>query len=198
MTRQRDATEVAELGVLAIVLAIAATASYIHLREVWVYARAPIAPVGPLVVDGLFAAAWLRMRRRRLEGVAVGWLAWAALLVALAGTLAGNLYAAWISGARDAAPLVVAVSPAIAFALVFELATGHGAKPRHLLSTPLGEEVADPRDGGEPWEAKRDRLLLAKAGRKRLMAELGITEHAARKLLETRATDVESDGEVLA
>lgn len=195
---KRDATELAERAVLAIVLAIAATASYLHLREVWVYAGAPVDLVGPLSVDGLFAAAWLRMRRRRLAGVAVGWLAWAALLLALAATLAGNLSAAWIAGHRDPLSLVVATWPAIAFVLVWELVTGHAAKPRHLLSTPLGEEVADLEDDGEPWEARRDRLLLAKAGRKRLMAELGITEHAARKLLETRTADVGRDGEELA
>lgn len=182
---------------LAIVLAIAATASYIHLREVWEYARAPIAPVGPIIVDGLFASAWLRMRRRRLEGMPVGWLAWAALLAALGGTVAGNLYAAWISGARDAASLTVAVSPAIAFALVFELATGHAAKPRQAaatLATPPGEGGGTPDKPDETWEQKRDRLLVAGATQRQLCAELGLTRWQVRQLLAERA----SDGEELA
>jgi hypothetical protein len=191
---QADYSALAELAVLAAVLVIAATASYLHLREVWQAAGAPVDIVGPLSVDGLFAAAWLRMRRRRLAGVAVGFLAWVALAIALAATLAGNLSAAWISGHRDPMSLIVAAWPAIAFALVWELVTGHGRPPRQAvthLSTPLGE-VGDTH--GETWEAKRDRLLLARAGRKRLAAELDISEHAARQLLAARGEDVEEAG----
>lgn len=68
----------------------------------------------------------------------------------------------------------------------------------HSSTTPPGEVGDLPGEPVESWEAKRDRLLQARAGRTRLMNELGITEHAARKLLEARATDVESGGEELA
>jgi hypothetical protein len=122
----RDRGQWPELAVLVTVLAIAALASYIHLREVWIHAGAPVAAIGPLTVDGLFAAAWLRMRRRRSQGDPVGFLAWLALGLALVATMAGNLSAAWIAGHRDPLSLVVAAWPAAAFAVVWELVTGHG------------------------------------------------------------------------
>lgn len=188
---KRDATELAELGVLATVLAIAATASYLHLREVWEAAGAPIPTAGPLLVDGLFAAAWLRMRRRRLAGVAVGWLAWAALLLALAATVAGNLAAAWISGHRDPLSLMVASWPAIAFALVWELATGHGSAPRQAAPVSASSPPHAAQEPVESWEEKRDRLLDEGAGRPQLVAELGVSQWEARKLLAARSTEQE-------
>ena len=191
--RHIDATAVAQRAVLTTVLAIAATASYIHLREVWEAAAAPIPTFSPLLVDGLFAAAWLRIRERRVARVAVGWLAWAALLLALAATVAGNLSAAWISGQRDPLSLIVATWPAIAFALVWELVTSNSAKRRHP-SPPLWETGGEPpAEGGETWDQKRDRLLGMGVGRKRLARELGVSEHAARLLLEARTTEVEDD-----
>src|SRR5690348_13755706 len=99
--RRLDWSASAERAVLATVLAIAALISYTHLRAVWQHAGSPWPDLGPLLVDGLFAAAWLRMRRRRGSGLEVGWLAWVALGLALAATVAGNLSAAWISGHRD-------------------------------------------------------------------------------------------------
>ena len=131
----RDRSQWPELAVLATVLAIAATASYIHLREVWLHAGAPVAAIGPLTVDGLFAAAWLRMRRRRRQGDPVGFLAWLALGLALVATVAGNLSAAWIAGHRDPLSLVVAAWPAVAFAVVWELVTGHGRPVSPPLAT---------------------------------------------------------------
>ena len=131
----RDRTQWPELAVLATVLAIAALASYIHLREVWLHAGAPVAAVGPLTVDGLFAAAWLRMRRRRRQGEPVGFLAWLALGLALVATVAGNLAAAWIAGHRDPLSLVVAAWPAAAFAVVWELVTGHGQTQPPAVAT---------------------------------------------------------------
>ena len=192
MTRYRD--QAAELVVLAAVLAIAAIASYIHLRAVWEHAGAPVPTLGPLLVDGLFAAAWLRMRRRRRQGVPVGLLAWLALSLALVATVAGNLAAAWIAGHRDPLSLVVAAWPAIAFALVWELVTGHGRRPSTAQESPL-EELED--ETGETWEQKRDRLLDEGASRKRLSDELGISDWDARKLQDERKRldEQETDGE---
>jgi hypothetical protein len=136
----RDRGQWAELAVLATVLAIAALASYIHLREVWLHAGAPVAAIGPLTVDGLFAAAWLRMRRRRGQGERVGFLAWLALGLALVATVAGNLAAAVIAGHRDPLSLVVAAWPAVAFAVVWELVTGHS---RQAASVDVGDVAAD-------------------------------------------------------
>lgn len=134
--RHLDWGAVPELVVLAVVLAIAALASYIHLRAVWEHAGAPVPAIGPLTVDGLFAAAWLRMRRRRRQGEMVGVLAWLALGLALAATVAGNLAAAWIAGHRDPLSLMVAAWPALAFAVVWELATGHG---RQVSTHPVAD-----------------------------------------------------------
>lgn len=174
--------------VLAAVLAIAAVASYIHLRAVWIAKGAPIPDFGPLLVDGLFAAAWLRMRRRRQERVAVGWLAWAALALALVATIAGNVVAAWIAGHRDPLALVVAAWPAVAFALVWELVTGHGGGPTRTAPSfwrRLAQHWRILPQPAETWENKRDRLLAAGVGRPTLVAELGITESAARQLLDS-------------
>lgn len=217
--------QVAELAVLTAVLAIAAIASYIHLRGVWLHAGAPVPTLGPLLVDGLFAAAWLRMRRRRGMGERVGVLAWLALGLALVATVAGNLAAAVIAGHRDPLSLVVAAWPAIAFALVWELVTGHGraASPAvaservNLENFPWGEsplgtyEPAEPpadttaaapavalhlapspagagdreEAGGEAGD-RAAQLIAAGAGRRKLAAELGISEHEARKLAARR------------
>jgi len=111
--------------VLAGVLAIAALISYTHLRAVFVHAGSPWPDLGPLLVDGLFASAWLRMRRRRREGVPVGYLAVFAAVLSVVGTLAGNVTAAYISGHRDWLAYIVAAWPAAAFALDWELVTGH-------------------------------------------------------------------------
>lgn len=141
--RRADWSRLAEWVVLAGVLAIAALASYTHLRDVWEHTGAPWPALGPLLVDGLFAAAWLRMRRRRQQGQPVGFLAWFTLQLSLAATLAGNVTAAFVGGqqTRDLW-LVVAVAawPAVAFALVWELVTGHDRA--------LGDEQDGAEDGG--------------------------------------------------
>lgn len=205
---------------LAIVLAIAAIASYIHLRAVWAHAGAPVPDLGPLLPDGLFAASWLRMRRRRRQGVDVGGLAWLALGLALAMTLAGNVAAAWIAGHRDPLSLTVAGIPAAVFALVWELVTGHARHPAsglaaaggapsnaHQLDEPAGHDAGDelesagadaPDQEPETWEQKRDRLLAEGAGRPRLVEELAITDYAAKNLQkewrERQAQEEEATG----
>jgi hypothetical protein len=197
-----------ELAVLAAVLAIAALISYLHLRSVWQHVGSPMPWLGPLLVDGLFAAAWLRMRRRRTAGHRVGLLAWLALGLALLATLAGNLAAAVIAGHLEPLALVVAAWPAVAFALVWELLTGHGARPAsasggrwwarlrdwagqvNLRNIPGDERPGstyDHPDGAgdttsDGWNQRRDALLAGGAGRPKLCAELGITDHGAKQL----------------
>lgn len=184
---------VPEWLVLVAVLAVAGLISYSHLKAVWTHAGSPWPYLGPLAVDGLFAAAWLRMRRRRTEGVAVGWLAWAALGLALAATVAGNVAAAWIAGHRDQLSLVVAAWPALAFGLVWELVTGHGtpttSRPSawRRLADAVGSLAASWRPTAPvpvTWESRRDELLAAGVGRTTLMRELGLNESQARTLLD--------------
>lgn len=199
--RQLDVAAGAERLVLVAVLGIAALVSYTHLRDVWTASGSPWADVGPLLVDGLFAAAWLRMRRRRREGVPVGGLAWTALGLALAATLAGNLAAPWVHGREDVLAYVVAAWPAVAFALVWELVTGHGRAPTDDPAEepdaaadepappprqPEVEELAPAPLDVESWEEKRDRLLDEGVGRPTLSRELGISDYEARQLVETR------------
>lgn len=181
--RRVDCGKLAELAVLTAVLAIAALASYIHLRAVWLHAGAPVPDLGPLLVDGLFAAAWLRMRRRRLGGDRVGGLAWLALGLALVSTLAGNVAAAWIAGHRDSLSLIVAGIPAATLALVWELVTGHGqrAVPAARQVETAGEPQAEP--DAEPQPSRLEQLLRDGAGRGRLVEELGISPWEARKHL---------------
>jgi hypothetical protein len=177
--RRLDVSAAAERVVLATVLAIAALASYTHLRAVWVHTGAPWPDLGPLLADGLFAAAWLRMRRRRRQGERVGWLAWLALGIALAATLGGNIAAAVIAGHTDPLALTVAAWPAVAFALVWELVTGHG-RPPATVTVPTGD-VAGQRV--ETADERAARLIAEGFGRKRLSKELGVTEHQARDLI---------------
>lgn len=156
LLRRVDWAELAEWAVLLVVLAIAALISYTHLRTVWEHAASPWPALGPLLVDGLFAAAWLRMRRRRREGQEVGALAWGALGLALAATLAGNLASAWVTGHHDPLAYVVAGWPAVAFALVWELVTGHRRGHEHgvvsgdatpdTTPAPTVETVAEEKD----------------------------------------------------
>lgn len=129
--RRTDLSKPAEWLVLAVVLAIAALISYTHMRFVWETLGAPWAYLGPISVDGLFAAAWLRMRRRRRETVPVGVLALVALLVALVATLSSNVAAAfgpWLLEHKNVVAPFAYAWPAIAFSLVFELVTGHAAR----------------------------------------------------------------------
>lgn len=204
--RRLDVAAAAEQAVLNVVLAIAALVSYTHLRDVWMASGSPWPDLGPLLVDGLFAAAWLRMRRRRRQGEPVGWLAWCALGLALAATLAGNLAAPWVHGRLDPLAYVVAAWPAVAFALVWELVTGHGrsrtpeSAPAGVVeqtrqpdateapagTSPLAAELVDLAKAPETWEQKRDRLLDEGTGRIVLARELGVGENVARQLIDER------------
>jgi len=159
----RDWSEVPEWAVLTAVLTIAALISYTHQYEVWVAARSAWPNLGPALLDGLFAAAWLRMRRRRRAGQPVGFLAWVALVLASLGTLAGNLAAPWVATHTDVGvlPYVVASIPALAFVLVWELVTGHGTRltqrARHrdqpadsAADTGTAEQAGEPEAAPEP------------------------------------------------
>lgn len=182
--RRLDWSAGAELAVLAAVLAIAALISYTHLREVWIASGSPWPELGPLLVDGLFASAWLRMRRRRRQGDPVGWLAWVALGLALVATLAGNLAAAWVAGHRDPLAYVVAAWPALAFALVWELVTGHGRKSPALAPAPTAAELDEPLDEADPLLSRARVLIAQGAGRPTLVKELAVTDYRARQLVE--------------
>lgn len=173
-SRRVDLGSLLEQVVLIGVLAIAALISYTHLRDVWIAAGSPWPGFGPLLVDGLFAAAWLRMRRRRRNGEPVGWLAWGALGLALVATLAGNVAAAIVTGHTSWLSIVVAAWPALAFALVWELVTGHGrGKPPATTATPVAPPVPRPAmparlasatplaDGPGPWGRRKVADLVA-------------------------------------
>jgi len=136
--------------VLAGVLAIAALISYTHLRAVFVHAGSPWPDLGPLLVDGLFASAWLRMRRRRREGVPVGYLAVFAAVLSVVGTLAGNVTAAYISGHRDWLAYIVAAWPAAAFALDWELVTGHAKQAVTKATKVVTETPVTPKPAPKP------------------------------------------------
>lgn len=194
--RRVDWARMAEWVVLAGVLAIAALISYTHLRDVWRHAGAPWEDLGPLLPDGLFASAWLQMRRRRRQGVAVGWLAWLAGGVALLATLAGNIAAAVIDGTWTWLDIVVAAFPAAVLALAWELVTGHG---RRSPGTP-GADLEDPEDDleasapdeavdlqEEDLERLEDRVArlvdVEGYGRLRLARALGVPEWEARDLI---------------
>ena len=183
--RRVDWSALAEQAVLAGILAIAALISYTHLRAVWQHAGAPWPDYGPLLVDGLFASAWLRMRRRRRQLEPVGFLAWLALLLALVATLAGNVAAAHIAGHREPLAYIVAGWPAVVLALAWELVTGHAKRvPAPASDSPAPASLLE-----------RARQLAAKAGkplgRPTLARELGINPNSteARELARQLATN---------
>lgn len=191
--RRTDWGRLAEWLVLTGVLAIAALISYTHLREVWRIVGAPWAGIGPLTIDGLFAAAWLRMRRRRRQDQDVGRLVFATLFGALVVTVAGNVAAAfpgWVAEQRNYVAPVVYAWAAIAFAFVFELVTGHDRAPAGPVAPaespalpPVGDDATP---AGEPVGDRASELVAAGVGRRTLSRELGITEHEARQLLASR------------
>jgi hypothetical protein len=121
------------VAVLAVAL-VAGVASYDHQRVL-----AELAGEGwrayllPLSVDGLIVAASMSMLVRRRAGEPAGALAWCALLLGLAASLAANVVAA---DPELADPVlvsrVVAAWPPIALGLSFELSIGQlrPAKPR--------------------------------------------------------------------
>jgi hypothetical protein len=203
LLRRIDWGRLAEWVVLAGVLAIAALISYTHLRDVWRIVHAPWAGIGPLTIDGLFAAAWLRMRRRRRQGQDVGRLVFATLFGALAVTVAGNVAAAfpaWVAEQRNYVAPVVYAWAAIAFAFVFELVTGHDRQPAATAPpAPLANVANDPANVAEAGaEVATDRaadLIAAGYGRKKLARELQTTTYEARKLIDAkRAAERPSNG----
>jgi hypothetical protein len=105
---------------LAVVLvaAVAAVASYEHMRELAAHAgegwRSWLLPVS---VDGLAVAASMTMLVRRRVGLPAGALVWIALLLGLGASLAANVAAA----DPNVAGRLVAAWPPVALLLAYEL-----------------------------------------------------------------------------
>lgn len=143
----------------AVVAAVAGVISYSHVRHVagenWQ------ASLLPLSIDGLLVAGSLALWLERREGGAGSRLAWASVVLGLAASLLANLASskpAWIPP-EWVAP-AVAVWPAIALALAFELVVRvrrsdsgtHGA-----LAVPGDVPTEPPVVLGPPNEAEPER-----------------------------------------
>jgi hypothetical protein len=167
---------------MALVALAAAALSYQSLAQLgqlcgygslsWLY---------PVVVDAGAAAscaAWLHNGSRQALG-----MTWSLLSISVA--LNGTTH--WLESIHTAPswPLVVAVAavPPMVLGLCVHLAVGMGrdtappAPPATALSLPgVGDEPAD----------RAAELIASGAGRRKLAAELGVTEHQARQLLAQR------------
>jgi hypothetical protein len=81
-------------------------------------------------------------------------------------------------------------APAVFVPLAAVAAANTSAQVTTLTTAlpPVTGEGGD--EGGETWEAKRDRLIAEGAGRKRLAKELGVNEYEARQWLAQRGGSV--------
>jgi hypothetical protein len=131
--------------VVAVVLVavIAAVVSYSHMQQLAASAgEAWRSWLNPLSIDGLVVAASMVLVTRRHHGGGGGFLAWGALGVGVAASLAANM--------ADARPEVTAVLvagwPAVAFAVALELLLQQRRADQHTTTpdaaTPLSAVVA--------------------------------------------------------
>ena len=184
----------------ALVALVAAVASYTHMRTLAAeHGQAWLSWFIPLSVDGLMVVASLVIIvARRTGGRSV--LAWLALSVGVAASLAANV----ASAGSDLVSRLVSAWPPVAFAVTFELVL---RLIRSATATPSPTPPGDPGDQlanpGEPLVSSNDaaerdwptllteaRDLVSRAeaagetmGRIRLADELRVSEHQARQLL---------------
>lgn len=185
---------------LALVGAAAAVLSFAALRDLAIRCDVPphLAWLLPLTVDLLAAITtrvWLRRRahpdaQRYARGLAIG-----AILATVTGNAAHGYLVSFDVTPPWWAVVIVSAVPAAALGFLVHLAVLVGRdpaeEPRRLRSWPRPAD-RDEDDGagddegvpGETLEEKRERLLRAGAGRRRLARELDISEHDARTLLE--------------
>lgn len=106
------------LGGASAVAAVAAIASYVHMKTLGENAGQGLLSWGlPLSVDGLLVVSGMVMFVRRCAGQAAGWLPWIGLVLGLLASLSANVAVA------DPAPLSWVVSgwPPVSLAVAFEL-----------------------------------------------------------------------------
>ncbi len=136
---------------------------------------------------------WLRRRahpdaQRYARGLAVG---------AILATVTGNAAHGYLVHADVVPPwwavVIVSAVPAAALGFLVHLAVLVGrdsdTAPDEAPRAGRDERAEDEGPAGETREQKRERLLQAGAGRRRLARELDITEHEARLLLERHTAD---------
>lgn len=152
----------------------------------------------PLVVDlgaAASCAAWLHARSRQALG-----MTWALLVTSV--VLNGTVHYLDSTGTAPSWLLVVAVAavPPLVLGLCVHLAVGLGAPVYgHSAGSDLAVDGLEDDTGydeaGDWWasaplaetpEGRAAELIAAGVGRRRLAAELGVTEHLARKLLASR------------
>ena len=204
--------------VVSAVGAPAAVASYRHARDVVASTGDVVmAPWLPLSVDGMLVAALVVIWVRRHRGERGGRGPWAAFWFGLATTVAANLAAVDVPTVRSVAvalfpPLALAVTLELV-ALVANRARPAG-RPGDEAGEPIvvhelddvdAEDVRNddtldehglsrlwetaPPAGDDPGDDRVTALIRDGAGRRRLAAELGLTEHAARELLAAHKTN---------
>lgn len=165
-----------------VVATVAAIVSYAHMRHLAELADEQWrADILPLSVDGLLVAASLVLLVRRKAGRRAGVLPWVGLSLGVGASLAANIAAAQATVLGR----VVAGWPPVAFAVSFELLVAilrDGREATHRTGPPM--EPADPMDQNDPMEDGGG--LPEGLGRRRLAAELGVSEYAARRILAER------------
>lgn len=189
---------------LAVVLIAAAVLSFAALRDLAVSVRISdrLAWLMPIAVDAgaaVSCSAWLSPRSPRDVARFARSLTWALLVLTVVGNAAAQgMAAAGITPPWWCAVLVGAIPPAVVGGVVHLavlVGRGSGAEPVIVTTTSTTVE-AEPGEGVEtaptPLES-RVRALVATAdgpvGRKTVMREFGVTEHQARKVLSTVATN---------
>jgi hypothetical protein len=192
-------SRVATVMAVLVVAAVAAIVSYAHMRALGIRAgEGWRADILPLSVDGLLVAASLVLYVRRRAGLRAKALPWAGLMLGVSASVAANISAAepTILGR------LVAGWPPLAFALAFELfvllvrdtAAPPDVESYQIIADSLDDQEAEDRThdwwGSAPFAAteagRTAQLIDAGVGRRRLAAELGVSEHKARQLLAER------------
>jgi hypothetical protein len=152
----------ASVGGALMVAAIAALASYAHMRTVALEYGQPtlIADLLPLSVDGMMAVATVALG----DGRRSRWSAWLAFSIGVAASVLANVLAAEPSLVARC----ISAWPAIAFVLVVEVITrgGHNpAEPKPAVALPDVVVSAPAKTQATPRPAAVGRKKSAKTGR---------------------------------
>ena len=182
------------LGILAMAGAVLSFSSFTQLAEACVFPPR-LAPLLPVTVDAGAAAGCLAWLSAVNDAESRSYRCTRALtIVLLDASVAGNATVHGLAAYQLAAPwpLVVAVSavaPAVLGAVVhLAVLVGRGGQTARFDTGHVPSGPADSQDSGQniPLDDHVAELIERRVGRRRLAAELGITEHQARQLLAAR------------
>lgn len=193
------ATRRTAIGAVLVVALVAAIVSYAHMQHLAeLHGEGWRSVLIPLAVDGMLVAATLAIVSQRRHGRPAGWVPWLGLTLGILASLAANVAAA---RPELVAQLIAAWPPAALAVSIETLVVVLRSEPTIAQRRPGQQHDQPPLDGpttaggfngsgsnAQSVEVQTSpdpvaELIEAGVGRRKLAAELGLTEHQARQLL---------------